>query len=99
MQNFNFGAIFDPFGFILRKSGIMPFEREFHQLSFAKKPHQKILRRSKVIKKAVRSIFLQNDPHAGCVHAVHAGHAEYLFQPGDSQNVYVTCAENRISKY
>ena len=33
MQNFNFGAIFDPFGFILRKSGIMPFEREFHQLS------------------------------------------------------------------
>ena len=64
-----------------------------------KKPHQKILRRSKVIKKAVKSIFLQNDPHAGCVHAVHAGHAEYLFQPGDSQNVYVTCAENRISKY
>ena len=36
MQNFNFGGIFDPFGFILRKSGISALEREFYQLSFAK---------------------------------------------------------------
>jgi hypothetical protein len=51
MQNFNFGAIFDPFGFILRKSGIMPFEREFHQLSFAKNRIKKYCVVQKLLKK------------------------------------------------
>ena len=51
MQNFNFGAIFDPFGFILRKSGINALDREFYQLSFAKNRIKKYCVVQKLLKK------------------------------------------------
>ena len=99
MQNFNFGAIFDPFALILRKSGISALEREFHQLSIAKNRIEKYRSVQKLLKSKAKSIFRLNDHHAAWVHAVHAGPAEYLLLLGDSQKVYLTFAENRISKY